>query len=62
MSSIKNESLKKIMDEQKAQEAKVLAAYEEEKKAAISEVEAKREAVLQSANELSDSLVNKLVN
>lgn len=62
MSEMKNSNLKKIQADQKEKELKVLANYEEQKKAVIAEVEAKRDAVLKSSNELSENLVNKLVN
>ena len=62
MSELKNSNLKKIHADQKEKETKVLANYEEQKKAVIAEVEAKRDAVLQNSKELSENLVNKLVN
>lgn len=61
MSEFKNKSTKEIQEKQKQREADVLAAYEENKKKAIQEVEASKNEVLAQAAELSESLVNKLV-
>ncbi len=62
MSEMKNSNLKKIQEDQKEKELKVLANYEEQKKAVLAEVEAKRDSVLKNSQELSENLVNKLVN
>ncbi|MCF8058082.1 MAG: hypothetical protein K9K67_02205 [Bacteriovoracaceae bacterium] len=62
MSELKNKSVKEISEAQKNEELKVLAQYEEKKKGVIAEVEASRTSVLKSAENLSETLVNKLVN
>lgn len=62
MSSKKNDALKKINSAQKEKEQEVLAQYESRKKEVIAEVEAKKSEVLGQASQLSESLVNKLVN
>lgn len=61
MSELKNKKAKEIYENQKKRETELLSDYEEKKKQAIAEVEASKNQVLATANELSESLVNKLV-
>lgn len=62
MAEKKNAALKTIMTSQKEKEQQVLANYESKKKEVLAEVEAKKSEVLGQAGQLSESLVNKLIN
>lgn len=62
MTDRKNTALKEIHSKQKDREIEVLSAYEARKKEVIAEVESKKSEVLSSASQLSESLVNKLIN
>lgn len=58
----KNSALKTILASQKEKEQEVLTQYEGRKKEVFAEVEAKKSEVLGQAGQLSENLVNKLVN
>jgi F0F1-type ATP synthase membrane subunit b/b' len=58
----KNSALKTILASQKEKEQEVLTQYEGKKKEVLAEVEAKKSEVLGQAGQLSENLINKLVN
>ncbi|MCR9203429.1 MAG: hypothetical protein NXH75_02555 [Halobacteriovoraceae bacterium] len=58
----KNSALKTILASQKEKEQEVLTQYEGRKKEVLAEVEAKKSEVLGQAGQLSENLINKLVN
>lgn len=62
LSQKKNQTLKEIMEKQKSEEKEVLTAFEEEKGRVIKDIENQRDAVLAKADDLSKTLIEKLVN